>query len=276
MKVGLGSFAYRWAIGRDYYKPSVLMNIDQFIAKAIFHGMQGVMIYNNFNLERISIQNINKIRKLIENNGMFIETGTRGKSLDFFLKILNVTKEFGAKLMRVIYDIDRNVSMEEINHQINSARICFRELLEASKKNGIILAVENYFDMNVEEIRSILEYFNDEYIGACIDITNSIPNIEKPENVINTLLPYAKTFHFKDYKIERNPRGYIIKGVALGDGEINFYDLMKIINKKDFSSSICLELYIDRKETFEETIAFEEECVEKSVRFAKKIGLIQI
>lgn len=274
MKVGLGSFAYRWAIGRDYYKPPVLMSIDQFISKAVSLGVNGVMIFNNFKLESFFIEDINRIRKLLENKRMFIETGARGRNLDYFLSVLKVTQEFGAKLMRIVYDIDHNVSKEEIKYQIEAAKLCFKKLLDESRKYGIVLAIENHFDMYVEEIRSILEYFDDDNIGACIDITNSIPNIEKPEYVIYRLLPYAKSFHFKDYKIEYSPEGYIIKGVALGDGKINFQNLISIIKKKNFRGSICLELYIDRKDTFEETIAFEEECVKKSVRFAKKIGLL--
>ncbi len=274
MRFGLGSFVYRWAVGRDYYKPKHPMTLEQFAMRSVFLGVEGVMICNNFKLPEIPVSALHEVRQVLEQKNMFIETGARGRTPEYFISVLEASKHIGSKLMRVVYDINRDVGQDQILWQLNEARVCLKEVLERARKMGITIAVENYFNMHIDEIKALLQYFNDEYMGACLDTCNSVSNIEKPEYVFYSLLPYAKSVHFKDYAVEMNPRGNIIKGVALGDGEVNFPNLIDLLKQHDFAGNICLELYIDRMETEEETLQYEEQCIKKSIRYAKKIGLL--
>lgn len=275
MRFGLGSFVYRWAVGRDYYKPKQPMTLEQFIMRSIFLGVEGVMVCNNFKLHEIPISVLHNVRYMLEQRNMFIETGARGSTIDYFLSVLKASQQMGSKLMRLVYDLNRDVSEDEITIQLKNAKICLGEVLNYAKKIGITIAVENYFNMHIDEIKGLLQYFNDEYMGACIDTCNSVSNIEKPEFVFYRLLQFAKSIHFKDYKVELNPRGNIIKGVALGDGVVNFPNLIGLLKQNNYQGNICLELYIDRMETEQETLDYEEQCIKKSIRYAKKIGLLK-
>lgn len=276
MRFGLGSFAYRWSIGRPYYKIRNPMTIEQFMDRAVFHRVDGIMLCNNFKLEKFDDSTLWEARKKFENSGMFIETGARGSSAEYFIALLEASRKLGSRTLRIVTDIDRDVSYDQIKFQLNETKKYLGTVLCKARELGIVLALENYFGIHIEELVQIISYFDDYYLGACVDTANSAIIMENPEYVARELAPFARTAHFKDFKIEMNPRGNRMTGVPLGDGIVDFKKILEIFKENKFDGKITLELYIDRMEIEEETFQWEEECVSKSIEYARTgLGLLR-
>lgn len=271
LRFGIGSFAYRWSVGRSYFRPSRPLTLEGFLDKAIRLKVQGVMVCNNFPLETYPARRLRDIRALVEKNGMFLETGARGKGTEDFLKLLTASEEIGSRLLRIVPEINRELPPVQVRAQLAACEKYLRPVLKEARKKRITLALENYFGMYTEEMVRMIRKLDDDYFGACIDTSNSAILMENPLQVTRALAPYAKSLHVKDFKPELNPRGNFFLGVALGDGIVDFLQVLSILERHHYKGNTNLELYIDRRETEKETLAWEEACVKKSVRYAHKV-----
>lgn len=54
MNFGIGSFAYRWSIGRPYYRPEDPMTVDQLIDRCVKYGVKAVLLCNNISLHEFT------------------------------------------------------------------------------------------------------------------------------------------------------------------------------------------------------------------------------
>ncbi len=268
--LGLSSFVYRWAIGRSYYKPIVPMTPLQFVESAITHQVDAVMFCHNFPFETYTSNEIDNLALVCKQKGLVVEMGSRGSDPAYFLKMLEVTDRMGAAILRMTLNIDRS-EPTRIPIEMANARACLEQLLPVAHAFGIRLAIENYVDLPSTEMASLVEYFHDPYLGVCYDSANSVLGLENPVETAQLLAPYTITAHFKDVKSEMNPRGNVLRGVALGDGMVDFPAILKTFRKNGFNGCIHLELYIDRKEDPIETLVWEEACVVRSVDYARRV-----
>ena len=56
--------------------------------------------------------------------------------------------------------------------------------------------------------------------GRCVDTNNSLMVGENPLEAVRNLAPLAFTNHFSDHRIEFEPYGCRITGVACGTGDV--------------------------------------------------------
>lgn len=271
--LGLSSFVYRWAIGRNYYQPENPMTPAQFIDAAVRHGVGSVMFCHNFPFETYTRDEVQKLSAMCRSAGLQVEMGARGSDPAYFNTLLEISSLMGARVLRLTLDVDRR-DKSNIPQELQRIRTCLESMLPAARRHGISLAIENYIDLPSPEIVDIVEYFNDPLVRVCYDSANSILGFENPVETARLLAPYTITAHFKDVKTVLNPRGNTILGTALGDGMVDFPSILRIFRGQGFDGCIHLELYIDRKDDPLETLVWEEMCVEKSVAYARhNLGL---
>ena len=77
------------------------------------------------------------------------------------------------------------------------------------------------------------------------------------------------TPHIKDFKIEKHPEDFRIVGVPLGEGLVDFPSIMEMLKESSLDLTVHLELYIDRQEDEGATQKWEDECVAKSILYAR-------
>ena len=92
MNFGIGSFAYRWSIGRPYYRPEDPMTVDQLIDRCVKYGVKAVLLCNNISLHEFTEEQLTAIRDRIVKEGMTVETGSRGTDFNYFKRMLEVSK----------------------------------------------------------------------------------------------------------------------------------------------------------------------------------------
>lgn len=269
MKFGIGSFAYRWSVGRPYYRPENPMSVDQLIDRCVAHGVKTVLLCNNIPLHEYTDEQLSAIRARLEKEGMTVETGSRGTDPAYFKQMLEVSKFLGSKVLRIGWDMDRTADADGIAQQVQNGIKTIGSLMPLAHEYGIQVAIENGKLNTVQEVKEIIEGVNDPFFGCALDTCNSTCFITPTETVVRTLAPYAKTVHFKDYVVTLNSRGDVITGVPLGEGYVDFPLMLSILKENGFDGNIFLELYIDRCENHADTVAYEEECVTRSIAYAR-------
>jgi len=117
----------------------------------------------------------------------------------------------------------------------------------------------------------IVEKIASPNIGICLDLGNSLMTFENPIAAAGKMATYAFTTHFKDYAIQMTNYGFKVYGVALGDGNIDIQKAMKIFLEKTNLDRIILEIPVEATDNENDSLAREDEFVEKSICYARKI-----
>lgn len=271
MKLGIGSFAYRWSVGRPYYRPENPMSADDLIDRCVEYGVKALLYCNNMELENYPDEKLYQLHDRLEKEGIEIETGSRGTDRDYFIRMLNVSKILGAKTMRIGWDMDRTADAEGIKQQLQNGIDTIRSLMPLAHEYGIEIGIENGKGNLVSEVKYIIEGVNDPAFGAVVDTCNSTVFITPTEEAVSTLAPYAKSVHIKDYVVTLDPRGDVITGVAMGKGYVDFPKVLKILEENGYDGNCFIELYIDHCDTHEETVKREWALVKESIDYAHDV-----
>lgn len=271
MKLGIGSFAYRWSVGRPYYRPEKPMSADDLIDRCVEYGVKALLYCNNMELENYADEKLYALHDRLEKEGIEIETGSRGTDRDYFIRMLNVSKILGAKVMRIGWDMDRTADAEGIKKQIQNGIDTIKSLMPLAHEYGIDIGIENGKGNLVSEVKEIIEGVADPAFGAVVDTCNSTVFLTPTEEAVRILAPYAKSVHIKDYVVTLNSRGDIITGVALGKGYVDFKKILQILEENGYDGNCFIELYIDRCDTHEETVKNEWSLVKESIDYAQNV-----
>lgn len=271
MKLGIGSFAYRWSVGRPYYRPEKPMSADDLIDRCVDYGVKALLYCNNMELENYPDEKLYALHDRLEKEGIEIETGSRGTDRDYFIRMLNVSKILGAKIMRIGWDMDRTADPEGLKRQIQNGIDTIKSLMPLAHEYGIEIGIENGKGNLVSEVKEIIEGVADPAFGAVVDTCNSTVFLTPTEEAVRTLAPYAKSVHIKDYVVTLNSRGDVITGVALGKGYVDFPKILRILEENGYDGNCFIELYIDRCDTHEETVENEWNLVKESIDYAKNV-----
>lgn len=275
MKFGVCSFVYRWSMGRPYYQPKNPLTVLGFLAKMHELGVEGVLLCNNIPLHEYSDAQLKELKEKLDEYGMFVELGSRGTTVEYFVKMLDICNMLGAKVLRAVYDIDRSGGEDTVPSQVQAGIKCLKAVAPEAKKRGVVMGIENGHTISIDEVKAMIEGIGDDNtIGSVPDTLNSASMLEKPEAVMRLLAPYAKQVHYKDFIMNITKHGTLIEGVAMGDGIVDFPKMTEILKEVGYQGNIFLELYVDQRATEEETRAYEDESVRRSLAYAKKLGLM--
>ncbi len=271
MRLGIGSFAYRWSVGRPYYRPEKPMTADDLIDRCIEYDVKALLYCNNMELENYSDEKLQELHDRLEKEGITVEVGSRGTDRDYFIRMLHVSKILGAKVLRIGWDMDRTADAEGLKAQVRNGIETVKSLMPLAHEYGVEVGIENGKGNLVSEVKEIIEGVGDPALGAVVDTCNSTVFITPTEEAVRTLAPYAKSVHIKDYVVTLNPRGDIITGVAMGKGYVDFPKVLRILEENGYQGNCFVELYIDRCETHEETMKKEWALVKESIDYAKNV-----
>ena len=191
MQLGIGSYAYRWAIraGR--------MDLTAFIDKSRRAGAQCLQICDNLPLIRKTDAELEDLRRQSVDLGLALEIGTVGSELTHLRRYIAITAALGARILRVVTaDGPSRPSADQL------VTIC-RAILPELHASGVTLAIENHFDLVPREVARVIETVNDPAVGVCLDPLNSISLLVGPEETVATLLPHTLSVHIKDATVRR-------------------------------------------------------------------------
>jgi sugar phosphate isomerase/epimerase len=137
---------------------------------------------------------------------------------------------------------------------------------------GIRLALENHCDSFSEEILWVLKEVNHPFVGACFDTVNAWHIAEDPMKAIENLAPVAFTNHFRDDRVEFCRDGFRVRGVAVGDGDIDMQAAYHMIKNQSPANRINIEtemgISLEDRDT---ALRLELETVKWSIQYCRTV-----
>ncbi len=171
-----------------------------------------------------------------------------------------------AKIMRVALDEeDSHMAVPDLAEQL-------RHLLDKARAAGMRIAIENHFNYPSPRMVELLDTINDDTLGVCLDVANSICANEWPEETIKMLAPYTINLHLKDYEITPDPYGvgFRIHGTPLGQGRAPIPWILDQLTHCPADMSVLLEHWLPLGTGLEEARAQEQPWIEQTVAAAKE------
>ncbi|WP_417270385.1 sugar phosphate isomerase/epimerase family protein [Celeribacter sp.] len=266
MKLGLGSYAYRWSIGIKDQVPTTPLTAFDLLDRAEALGLDVVQYADNMPLDRYSEADHHRLYETAQDKGLTLELGTQCFDADEVDRYLDIGQRLGAKIMRVALDeADSHVPVGTLAEQL-------RPRVDKARAKGMKIAIENHFNYPSPRMVDLLDAVNDDHLGVCLDVANSICAGEWPHETIAMLAPYTINLHLKDYEITPDPYGvgFRIHGVPLGQGRAPIAWTLDQLAHCPADMSVILEHWLMLDEGgLDAAIAKEQPWIDTTVAAAK-------
>ena len=264
MEIGLSSYTWPWAVGREGHEPENPLNTLGLLKKTKGYSISVLQIADNPALHLMSDDEIKAIKQAANLYDIILEVGTRGIEPAHLLRYLEIAKKLDSSIVR---SITHDVDYEAVSH--------IREVLPEYEKSGISLALENHDEHRTGELAAFLDRIGSPNVGLCLDTVNSFAALEAPEQVVRNLAPYTLNLHVKDFEVVRfeSELGFSIVGRPAGEGRLDVEWTVSYLKDKGRDPNLILELWTPFTETLEKTIALEEEWAKKSLKYLKSLTI---
>ena len=267
MRLGIGSFAYAWAVGVFGHEPAAPMTALDLVARAAALDVRLVQFGDNLPLQELSHEELHTLATRAEALRVGIEVGTRGIAPEHLMRYLDLAGFFGSPIVRVVIDTDE--------HQPGEDEVVrtLAPLMRDFERSGVVLAIENHDRFGAATLAGIIKAIDSPSIGICLDTINSLGALEGPREVIATLAPWVVNLHIKDVIIRRSNEtmGFVVEGRPAGEGMIDIPALLAEMNAKARQPDAILELWPPSRAALAEAIAIEDAWVESSIRYLRQL-----
>lgn len=267
MKLGLGSYAFRWSIGIKDLQPETPMTAMEVLEIAHSHGLKLVQYADNLPLDRLTADEHLALKTRADSYGMALELGTQSFDANELARYIPIGERIGSKILRVALDAeDALIPVPELAAQT-------RELLPDGKRAGLRFAIENHFNYPSTRMVELLDAVADDALGVCLDVANSICAGEWPMTTVRMLAPYAINLHLKDYRITPDPYGvgFRIHGTPLGEGRAEISEILDSLSHCPDDMSCILEHWLPQTSDMAATRQMEHEWLARTVAAAKRL-----
>jgi sugar phosphate isomerase/epimerase len=229
MRLGLGSYAFRWSIGTPAFRPDSPATLADVLDETAKLGCSLLQIADSVELEAMSISEMREFRAHAEDLGVRLQTGTSGLTNERMLRYLAITGFLGGSLVRLVLDSD------DARPGRVGAETILRSLAGRFEDEGVVIAIENHFLIPSPELVEIIENVASPALGVCLDTANSVMIGEWPRATIELLSPFALCMHLKDYAVipDENGVGGHVVGKPLGEGSLDIQGALAAVRPAD-------------------------------------------
>jgi sugar phosphate isomerase/epimerase len=266
MRLGLGSYLFRWAIGTPSFQPSHPLTPIDLVRRTAGLSVGVLQIADHPALETAAPRDLAALRSVARDCGICLEIGASGATPARLARYLGIAVALDATLVRLVLDgVDARPSLEEATRILKAAAPGYREA-------GVTLAVENHFALASAELVRLVETVNDAAVGVCLDTANSIGCREWPLETVNNLAPYAVSLHLKDCVVMPHPEGIgvVISGAPLGQGCQSVGTILEAMCAAGREVTVILEHWLPRQDDEATTLRLEREWAQQSVAAARE------
>lgn len=265
-QLGIGSYAFAWAIGVPGHMPPAPMDVFAFLEQTAQLGLYRVQIADNLPLHSLSPAQQNDLQAQAQRLDIAIEVGTRGIAPDHLRNYLQLARFYDSPILRVVVDsTGRHPDPGEIV-------AILKPLLPDFEAGGITLAIENHDRFRASSLAAIIVQLDSPAVSICLDTVNSFGALEGPDVVIDTLGPYVVNLHVKDFAIRRvdSNMGFVLEGTPAGEGALNVPELMARLRAIGRDFNAILELWPPPESDIVATVAKEAAWAETSVAYLRQ------
>jgi len=118
----------------------------------------------------------------------------------------------------------------------------FKEVMPLAEEYGIPVGIENHQDLCSWELLSLCEKVGSPQLGVTLDVGNALAVGEHPLSFAERILPILKHIHIKDYAVHPTPSGYRLRRCAIGDGVVDWPEIIALFDREVPHVEGCIEL----------------------------------
>jgi len=191
---------------------------------------------------------LKRVRRALEDKGMFLELSLGGKVLadaEEFGRVASVAQQLGVTRARVAINGRRYEEFSDLQKWKEFANHWQQVLLQAEpmlKQHKLTIGLENHKEWLVDELAGMLKKVSSPYLGACVDFGNNLALLEDSLQVAEKLAPYAVTTHLKDMAVAPSEEGFLLSEVPLGQGITPLAKIMEVLRRSRSDIRFCLEM----------------------------------
>lgn len=287
----LSGFGESWGFQSEgkTYAFEKTMNLDDLMDLAVKEGIE-VLHITLVDLDNdTSAEHLAAVKANAEKHGLDLELNISFNAPSdprvnaTIEEALEVGHAVGAKLVKFSTDvahphpISHACMCPEAMEQIAKIVMDFKRNIPTIEKYGMKIAIENHCDLFSDEVIYMVEQLHHPLIGACCDTINSLVMAEGIEACVRKMAPYSYCVHFCDNRIFADPDGTHSLGCAIGDGDVDVGEIMKILREQAPPELDTIDLEIELPlsgYSIEEGRRLEIDEMRKSVKFMKeKLGI---
>ncbi len=265
MKIGLCSYAFRWAIGTRDWRPTRPLTIIGLMDKAKALGVDVVQVDDNLPYQELDEAGLRQLGEEARQRGLILELGGIGLQSDRLRRLIQMCSLCGAHLLRVHEDKKRwQPTVADLIAHLTA-------VLPDCHRHNVTIALENHFWFGAREVAEIVRAVNDPMVGISLDTGNPVARLEGWREAVQLLAPYAVSLHLKDLATERRGVGFYVAGRPLGKGVIDMAAVLRAVRAAGRAPHVLLELWMDFAQDEATTLRQEEEWAAESVAYARSI-----
>jgi sugar phosphate isomerase/epimerase len=248
LKLGLDTYSYRHAAGLWDYVPreNPAMSVDHFVQKAADLDLDGLQLADARHLDSLEYGYVSELRRKAEGLGLYVEVGTGGTNPEHLESMVRAAHVLASPVVRTFVGKARPTTSQEMEHVISEAASEIRQVLPVCERYGIEVAIENHQDLTTEELLSLLELVDSQWVGICFDTGNSLALLDDPLESARAFGPLVRTVHLKDYQVAARSDGFCLIGCALGDGVVDLRAILEVLSREAPEANLNIEAYIGK------------------------------
>jgi sugar phosphate isomerase/epimerase len=246
--IGICTFScnLQWQAVRSQNSKAAFSDVIGFYDYVRSLGANGVQT----SFRELDPQQLKRLRGKSEKDGAYLEGDLRlpksTSELADFENEVRLTREVGASVARTTlmggrrYEVFKTIEEFREFHRQAKERLMLVEPILA--RHGLKLAVENHKDLTLEEQLTLIKQLSSEWIGVLVDTGNNIALLDEPDQVVESLAPYALSVHLKDMAVQPDARGFLLSEVPCGTGLLDLTRMIKVLRAANSSIVFNLEM----------------------------------
>jgi sugar phosphate isomerase/epimerase len=266
VKIGLSSWAFRWAAGTRTFAPPQPLNHHDLLARAHALGAQVVQICDNMPLDHLDDAGLLALRRDSEARALTLEVGTASTRRQHLARFIGIARLLDARILRVVEDMkDWQPTVEDIAAEL-------RSVLPACRQHDVTIAVENHTAIGVRDLARLVQLVGDPRLGVCLDTANSVARLEGWREATTTLAPHAVSLHLKDAVAEKKGVGFYVSGSMLGQGVVDLPWVLREVHAHGRSPNALYEAWMEFAHDGPATLRQEEQWIADGLAYLRAIA----
>jgi sugar phosphate isomerase/epimerase len=242
MKFGLTAYGTVFAMGIHSSATRERITAVKLLEIAQSYGLQGAEIPYDMVLDA----DLDELSEYAREHTLFINIAAGGFDPMVLKEALRIGQQIGAIAIRTVvggakFGGDRRHMAGSWQPYLQSILHSFQEVMKSADANGPYLTVENHQDLTSEELIWLCESIGNERFGITLDTGNPLATAEEPVDFFRRIAPFVKNVHLKEYAIYSSEDGYRLVRKPLGQGVIDFPELLKIMNQSNPQVTMSVE-----------------------------------
>lgn len=118
--------------------------------------------------------------------------------------------------------------------------------IKTAERYKVMLALENGHQTAAVDLAALIQAAQSEWVGVCFDMGNALTVPENPLKSAETLAPYCKSAHLKDFQVYRSLDGVVLLNCPIGEGVLDVVGILRILKLRQPLMTVFLQTAAER------------------------------